>query len=512
MSDSRVGTPVLELKKLNKSFSGVQVLKDINLTLRRKGSVLGLVGENGAGKSTMMNILGGVLQRDSGEILLDGAAFNPKSAVDADQAGIALIHQELNLFLNMTIAENLYLNGAPGTKLGLLSHRSMNNGARKVLQRVGIEVQPGTLMDDLSMGVRQMVEIAKALSQKARIVVFDEPTTSLSNKEKKDLFSIIRELSKSGISMIYISHTLDDVLALCDEVAVIRDGAIIGQSPISEMNKGRMISMMVGRKLDQLFPFAEKKPAEVRLSVENLCQGKTLRNISFSLRSGEILGLFGLMGAGRSELARAIYGVDPVDSGRILFKDKHVEHPAPQWWIENGMAYITENRREEGLLMPKSVKENLVLASLQKMSRSFGAVDTKAEEKYSDLAIERLDIKTYDKARQLARMLSGGNQQKVVIGKWLLTKPEVFIVDEPTRGVDVGAKFEIYTHLNVLAQEGSAILFISSEMEELIGVCDRIMVMCSGEITGELTREDFSQEKLLTLAIRSATHEHAAAD
>jgi len=356
------------------------------------------------------------------------------------------------------------------------------------------------------------VEIAKALSQKARIVVFDEPTTSLSTKEKKDLFSIIRELSKTGISMIYISHTLDDVLALCDEVAVIRDGAIMGQSPISEMNKGKMISMMVGRKLDQLFPFAEKKPAEIRLSVEDLCQGKTLRHISFSLRSGEIVGLFGLMGAGRSELARAIYGVDPVESGRILFKNKPVDHPAPSWWIENGMAYITENRREEGLLMPKSVKENLVLASLQRMRKSFGAVDTKAEEKYSDQAIERLDIKTYDKARQLARMLSGGNQQKVVIGKWLLTSPEVFIVDEPTRGVDVGAKFEIYTHLNTLAREGSAILFISSEMEELIGVCDRIMVMCSGEITGELQREEFSQEKLLTLAIRSATHEHAAAD
>jgi len=499
--------PVLMLRQLNKSFSGVQVLKSINLTLRKKGSILGLVGENGAGKSTMMNILGGILQRDSGEMLLDGVSFNPRSAVDADQAGIALIHQELNLFLNMSLAENLYLNGAPGTTLGLLSYRVMNREAGKALQRVGIDLSPATPMDRLSMGLRQMVEIAKALSRNARIVVFDEPTTSLSNTEKQHLFDIIRELSGNGIAMIYISHTLDDVLALCDEVAVIRDGSIVGQSPIAEMNKSRMISMMVGRKLDQLFPYVEKKPAEEMLRVDELCQRGTLRNISFSLRSGEIVGLFGLMGAGRSELARAIYGVDPTESGNIFLQGQLVRAPSPEWWIENGMAYITENRREEGLLMPKSVKENLVLASLRTMRKKSGAVDTQREERDSLSAIERLSIKTYDKSRQLARMLSGGNQQKVVIGKWLLTKPRVFIVDEPTRGVDIGAKFEIYTHLNSLALEGSAILFISSEMEELIGVCDRILVMCGGEVTGELERGDFSQEKLLTLAIRSAAHE-----
>ena len=505
-------TPVLALRHLNKSFSGVPVLRDITLTLGRKGSILGLVGENGAGKSTMMNILGGILPRDSGEILLDGALFNPRSAVDADQAGIALIHQELNLFLNMTIAENLYLNDAPGKRLGLLSYRAMNAEAWKELQRVGIDVHPATLMETISMGVRQLVEIAKALSKKARIVVFDEPTTSLSSKEKKALFAIIRDLSAKGISMIYISHTLDDVLELCDEVAVIRDGSIMGQSPISEMTKTKMISMMVGRKLDQLFPYAEKSPAEVMLEVKGLCQWKTLRDISFSLRRGEIVGLFGLMGAGRSELARAIYGIDDIEAGEISFCGKAVRRPRPQWWIENGMAYITENRREEGLLMPKSVKENLVLASLRNMRRRLGAVNVKLEESYSAAAIDRLGIKTYDKSRQMARMLSGGNQQKVVIGKWLLTEPKVFIVDEPTRGVDVGAKFEIYTHLNKMAVEGSAILFISSEMEELIGICDRIMVMCGGTITGELARGDFSQEKLLTLAIRSGTHAHSAVD
>ena len=504
--------PVLELIGLNKSFSGVQVLKDVHLTLERKGSILGLVGENGAGKSTMMNILGGVLQRDSGQILLDGAPYNPKSATDADRAGIALIHQELNLFLNLTIAENLYLGGAPGSRAGLLSYRVMNREAQQELRRVGVDFSPGTPVAALSMGMRQMVEIAKALSKDARLVVFDEPTTSLSDKEKRHLFSIIRELAAKGISMIYISHTLDDVLALCDQVAVMRDGSVIGQSPVGEMDKAGMISMMVGRKIEQLYPFVEKKPGAPALRLEGLSAPKAFRDVSFELRSGEIVGLFGLMGAGRSELARGIYGVDPLESGRILFKGQPVRHPAPEWWIEHGMAYITENRREEGLLMPKSVKENLVLASLRTLRRRFGAVDTRQEERESESVIQRLSIRTYDKARQSASKLSGGNQQKVVIGKWLMNRPEVFIVDEPTRGVDVGAKFEIYNHLNTLAQEGSAILFISSEMEELIGVCDRILVMCAGAITGELARGEFDQERLLTLAIRSIKDEHFTAE
>ena len=507
-----MGTPILSLRQLNKSFSGVRVLKDVDLTLRTKGSILGLVGENGAGKSTMMNILGGVLPRDSGEMLLEGRPYNPRSAVDADRAGIALIHQELNLFLNMSIAENLYLNGAPGTTLGLLSYRVMNTEAARVLQRVGIDINPSTLMDSLSMGLRQLIEIAKALAKNARIVVFDEPTTSLSDKEKKHLFSIIRELSGTGISMIYISHTLDEVLALCGEVAVIRDGSIMAQTPIAEMTKSRMISLMVGRKLDQLFPFVEKEPGDSVLEVKELHQGRTLKDISFTLRRGEIVGLFGLMGAGRSELARAIYGVDPVDAGELFFKGRPVRHPSPEWWIENGMAYITENRRDEGLLMPKTVKENIVLASLRHLRKAFGAVDRKTEERDASSVIEQLAIKTFDKSKQTAQTLSGGNQQKVVIGKWLMTRPQVFIVDEPTRGVDVGAKFEIYNHLNEMARDGCAILFISSEMEELIGVCDRIMVMSSGAITGELARESFTQEALLTLAIRSITHEHFTTD
>ncbi|MGA2548180.1 MAG: sugar ABC transporter ATP-binding protein [Rectinemataceae bacterium] len=493
--------PVLRLSQVNKSFAGVSVLKDISLTLGEKGSILGLVGENGAGKSTMMNILGGVLQRDSGEILIDGRPYNPRSAIDADAVGIAFIHQELNLFPNLTIAENLYLNGAPGSKAGILSYPAMNSASRKVMQYVGIELSPSTVVDALPIGMRQMVEIAKALAKNARIIVFDEPTTSLCTEEKKQLFAIIRDISAKGISMIYISHTLEDVLALCDEVAVLRDGGLVDQLPIEKCNKAEIISMMVGRKLDQLFPYVEKSPGEVLLRVEALSRRKVFRDISFSLASGEIVGLFGLMGAGRSELASAIYGIDPIESGEIFLRGSPVRSPSPEWWIRNGLAYITENRREEGLLMPKTVRENLVLANLRTMRKGLGAVDRQREEKDSSAMIRRLSIKTYDKSRQSALALSGGNQQKVVIGKWLLTNPRIFLVDEPTRGIDVGAKFEIYNHLNALAKDGSAILFISSEMEELIGVCDRILVMSNGSLAGELERERFDQEEMLNLAI-----------
>ena len=383
----------------------------------------------------------------------------------------------------------------------------MTREASRVLTRVGIRLKPSTLMDELSMGQQQLVEIAKALAKKTRIMVFDEPTTSLSTAEKKHLFSIIRELSAAGISIIYISHNLDDVLDLCGEVAVIRDGNVMCQSPISEMTKSRMISLMVGRKLDQLFPFVEKRLGETVVEAKEIRQGRTLRDISFSLRRGEIAGLFGLMGAGRSELARAIYGLDPIEAGEMSFKGLPVKRPSPEWWIANGMAYITENRREEGLLLSKTVKENLVLASLRHLAELFGAVDTKAEEREATSAIEQLSIKTFDKSRQTVQTLSGGNQQKVVIGKWLLTEPEVLIADEPTRGVDVGAKQEIYNHINEMARNGCAVLFISSEMEELIGVCDRIMVMCDGAVTGEVSRDAFSQDAILALAIRGATEE-----
>ena len=502
----------LQLRDINKSFTGVQVLNDVTLTVPEPGTVLGLVGENGAGKSTLMNILGGVLPRDSGEIVFDGSSYEPKSPKDAERVGIALIHQELNLFLNMTIAENLYLGGAPGSRLGVLSYRTMNAKAKEELARVGIDLSATTKVERLPMGVRQMVEIAKALSKNARVVVFDEPTTSLANREKRHLFTIIRDLAERGIGMIYISHTLDDVLEICDEVAVLRDGVVMDQSPIVDMPKERMISLMVGRKLDQLYPYVKKSAAEELFRAEAISGPSGFANVSFSLHRGEIVGLFGLMGAGRSELGSGIYGVDAVTEGMIDCKGKEGYSLCRDPWLGKGVAYITENRREEGLLMPKSVRDNLVLATLRDLKGTFGALDKKQEDELSSSSIDRLRIRTFDKNKQTAAMLSGGNQQKVVIGKWLLTQPEVFLMDEPTRGVDVGAKFEIYNHINTLAKEGSAVLFISSEMEELIGVCDRIMVMCNGSLTGELERSEFDQERLLALAIRRISHEHFVAE
>jgi ribose transport system ATP-binding protein len=494
---------LLRLQGIEKSFAGVKVLEAVSLEVRR-GTVLGLVGENGAGKSTLMNILGGVLPRDAGTMLMNGAEYSPSNPTEATRQGILFIHQELNLFTNLTVAENLFAEGFPRSGAGSISYRKMDAEARRVLDQLGEKVNPRTLAGDLPMGTRQMVEIGKALTKDAKIIIFDEPTTSLSTKEKEKLFTIIGELSRRGVSVIYISHMLDDVMRLCDEVAVLRDGRLITQAPKATLAKHQIIHMMVGRELSMLFPYVEKDPGAEILRVENLCQGRTLSSVSFSLREGEIVGLFGLMGAGRSELVKALYGVDPFDSGSIFFRGQRVARPRPADWIKRGVALVTENRREEGLLMTKSVKENLVLAHLTQMRGVLDSVNTKKENSAADWAVEKLRIRTHDKSSQQAVMLSGGNQQKTVVGKWLLTEPRVFLLDEPTRGIDVGAKYELYTHINDLVKNKIAVLFISSEMEELMGVCDRICVMSRGRMTGEMLREHFDKEKLLTYAIEGA--------
>jgi ribose transport system ATP-binding protein len=494
---------LLRLEHVDKSFSGVTVLDNVTIELRG-GTVLGLVGENGAGKSTLMNILGGILPKDAGRMELNGNDFSPSNPTEASRRGIVFIHQELNLFTNLSVAENIFAESFPRNGVGSISYKKMNQEARRVLEMLGERVNPRALAGDLPMGTRQMVEISKALTGDAKIIIFDEPTTSLSTKEKERLFSIIKELAQKDVSIIYISHMLDDVFLLCDEIAVLRDGKLIAQQYTVDLTKGQVIKMMVGRELSKLFPFVQKNVGQEVLRVENMSQGKMLHGVSILLREGEIVGLFGLMGAGRSEFVKALYGVDEFDAGSIFFKGKHMPKPSPAAWIRKGVALITENRREEGLLMPKSVKDNLVLAHLEQIKGPLNSVNVNRENTASDGVIEKLRIRTYDKNRQQAIMLSGGNQQKTVIGKWLLTQPKVFLLDEPTRGIDVGAKYELYNHINDLAQNDSAILFISSEMEELMGVCDRILVMCRGRIAGELRREDFDQEKMLKLAIEGA--------
>jgi len=492
---------ILRLENINKSFSSIRVLIDINLKLRR-GSILGLCGENGAGKSTLMNVLGGVYQRDSGKIILNNEEFKPESPRDAQKAGIAFIHQELNLFSNLTVVQNFMIENLPIKKrVGLIDEQKIRNSTKKALEEFGEDINITSLISDLDMGHRQLVEIAKETSKNAQIIIFDEPTTSLSNKEKGTLFNIIRRLSKKGVSIIYISHILDDIFELCDDIVVLRDGKTVGADKKGNLSKHQVIRLMVNTEISDMYPRITKTVGEFVFSAKNIFQKDVLLDINISLQQGEIVGLFGLMGAGRSELVRALYGVDKIDSGTVTVYGKEVKNITPINMKKLGVAYITEDRRNEGLLIDKTIKENIVLSILKKLQGKNGLIDKTQEDIKSSGMINTLSIKTYDQNKQKAGQLSGGNQQKVVIGKWLLTESKILFLDEPTRGVDVGAKYEIYNYMNQLASEGSSILFVSSEMEELMGVCDRILVMKKGKITGQLKQNEYKQEKILEMAI-----------
>jgi ribose transport system ATP-binding protein len=489
----------LEILKLNKYFGNNKVLEDVTLTLTQD-SILGLVGENGAGKSTMMNILGGNYERTSGEILIDGVPYLPNNARDAVDAGVAFIHQELNIFTNLTVAENIFLDNI-NERRPFFSYKEINQNATQIMNDLGIDVDVKEKLESLPMGKRQLVEIAKAVSKNARIVIFDEPTTSLSNAEKEKLFHIIRDLSKQHISMIYISHTLEDVLNICDEIAVLRDGRITAQKHTAEWTKDAIVTKMIGREIDNLYPYAVKNIGEVVLRTEDLTQTGVFEKVDIALKSGEITGLFGLVGAGRSELVRSMFGLDKINAGCLHVGGEKITQPNPIKSKQLGMAFVTENRREEGLLLNKSVKDNIVMTRLQDLSVRPGYVSDKKAERESQRMVDKLKIRTQDQLHQLVRELSGGNQQKVVIGKWLLCDPKIFILDEPTKGIDVGAKYDVYNYMNNLVAEGAAILMISSEVEELMGICDRIVVMSKGTIRGEFDRSDYDQEKILKMAL-----------
>ena len=497
---------ILELKDVRKGFFGVEVLHGVNLAFKR-GEVYGLVGENGAGKSTLMNIIGGVFPADGGEMLLDGKPYQPVTPRDARAARIAFIHQELNLFSNLTVAENLYIDELPKTKMGAVDYRLMRREAGSKLKELGLDINPGALVNDLPMGVRQTVEIAKALLMDAHIILFDEPTTSLSEKEKDYLFKTIRSLKERGVAIVYISHILEDVFDLCDEISVLRDGAIIGSRRRGEFEKGDIVSMMVGRKLEKVYPTIEKEIGGELFSARDITAPPAVKGCSLTLHHGEVLGIFGLMGAGRTELVRAMYGLDPMASGSMVFDGQEIKKPVPKDCINRGIAFITEDRRGEGLLMPKPVDENLILVKIDEIATKLKVVPKKEDDRLTDESIRELGIKVSNKKLQLATNLSGGNQQKVVIGKWLMKSPKMLIMDEPTRGVDVGAKYEIYVLILELAKQGSGVLMISSEMEELMGVCDRIIVMGNGRFRGELTKAEFNQEKIMAMALGGEEHE-----
>ena len=491
---------LLECSQIGKSYFGVSVLRGVNLSLAA-GSVLGLVGENGAGKSTLMNILGGVTQPDAGQMQFDGAAYAPQTPAEATRRGVAFVHQELNLFTNLSIAENLFIPSFPKNKFGFIDRQLMRTKTAEMLRAVSLDISPDTQVERLSPGERQLVEIARALGQNARLIIFDEPTTSLTSRETDRLFALIERLRTQGIAMIYISHVLADVFRLCDEMIVLRDGEVVGTGRKDEFTTERLITLMVGRSLDQLYPErATTIATETVMRVAQLSQPGVIEGISFELRRGEILGVAGLMGAGRTELARILFGLDPCASGSIMLNGEEISALSTRARIARGLAFLTENRREEGLLMDAAISDNLALTALPQFTS--GAL---LDHSRLNAAVEQIaasvQIRGGGQTRQPVKTLSGGNQQKVVLGKWLLRNPAVLILDEPTRGVDVGARSEIYRIIQQLAATGAGILFISSEIEELTGVCDRVLVMQRGAVTACFDRHEFDRERILGAAL-----------
>ena len=495
---------LLEMKEISKSFPGVKVLNDVQLTLSG-GELLALMGENGAGKSTLMKILGGIYERDSGTIIVKGEAQEKMTPDLASKLGIAIIHQELNLIPHLSVMENIFL-GREFTygKSGFVNWRKMRQETKYWLDQLDIQMDPDTLVGDLSVGQQQMIEIAKALSMQADILVLDEPTAALTNREIEALFQVIASLKEKGVGMIYISHRMEEIFQVSDRITVLRDGQYVGTVETAKTSMDELVRMMVGREITDRFPKVEVKPGEERLRVENLSVKGKLAGISFSVKSGEIVGVAGLMGAGRTEMAKAIFGLEHVQQGQVFVDGQPVRITRPLDAIRAGIALVTEDRKEEGLVLSLPVRENISLPNLEKVS-SMGVLKPKAEQELSSDTIRRLLIKTAG-GEQIVGSLSGGNQQKVVIGKWLATQPKILILDEPTRGVDIGAKKEIYDIMNHLAQSGVAILMISSELPEVLGMSDRVLVMHEGRITGEFSREEATQESIMHAATGGKSH------
>ena len=494
---------VLRAESITKSFPGVKALKGVSLELHR-GEVLALIGENGAGKSTLMKILAGIQLPDDGTLTVNGQQVEFQSVQQANEAGIALIHQELNLCENLDLAANIYL-GRESHFAGLLRSRQLHDQAQHFLKDIGLVEPSTTLAGDLSVGKRQMVEIAKALSTKANILIMDEPTSSLSQQEAENLFRIIRELKDRGVSIIYISHRLGEVKELADRVEVFRDGENAGSLAKDEITHDAMVQLMVGREINDLFVTREFQPTEVLLEVDGLrTPACPEHELTFSINRGEIVGLAGLVGAGRTELLTTLFGVTPAIEGEIQLDGLSAQIDSPLTAIQMGIALVPEDRKATGLVLEMAVRENISLPSLDRHATAASFTRRADEIRLSDQMVEQLSIKT-PSGDQQAKFLSGGNQQKIVIAKWLALNPKLFLLDEPTRGVDVGAKREIYDLIHRLAADGATVLFVSSEMEEVLGLADRILVMHEGRMTGELLRPDFSDQAVMTLATGGQT-------
>ena len=496
-------TARLAVEGLEKSFFGVKVLHDVSFQAYG-GSVLGIVGENGSGKSTTMNLIAGVLPRDRGTVLLDGKVFEPRSRRESDAAGIAFIQQELNIFPNLSVAENLFLVRPPRSfsVLPLISRRQMHNRAKELLRMVDLTVSPSTLAGQLSAGERQLLEIARGLASDARVFILDEPTSSLTGREAARLFDIVRRLQQRDVAILYISHNLEDVLQLCSDVVVMRDGRVTMRATTEGLTPNDLVPAMVGRTIEALFPTRELTPraAAPILEVSGLGEPGVLEGINLQLAPGEIVGIAGLMGSGRSELARMLFGLDGHSQGVIRVNGRVLPPGDIKARMDAGVAFLTEDRRHEGLMPDASVADNMALAALPMFAAGGGLVRTDPLLAAIRALAQRLNLKSGDIRTAPIRTLSGGNQQKVILGRWLLRQPKLFILDEPTRGVDVGAKEEIYRLLAEMAQAGMAILMISSELEELVGLCDRMLVMRRGELTAQFERVAFDREMILRAA------------
>lgn len=496
-------TDLLTMEGIHKSFSGVKVLENVQFSLRQ-GEVHALMGENGAGKSTLMKILSGIYSKDAGSIQIQGTESSASSPKTAQALGVAIIHQELNMIPDLSISENMFLGREFKLgRTGFINWSRMAAEAKIYLQQLGMDINPDRLVGELSVGQQQMVEIAKALSMQAKILVLDEPTAALTKREIEKLFQLIANLKNQGVGMIYISHRMEEIFQISDRITVLRDGRYIGTRDTSDTTMDELVQMMVGREIKERFPKVEAKIGEERLRAEGLSQDGKLYDINFSLRAGEILGIAGLMGSGRSELAKALFGVGKYQ-GKIFVKDKLVRIKGPAEAIKAGLALITEDRKGEGLVIDLSVRENLALPNLRSLSR-YGFISHRSEQDFVDDSIQKLKVKVHHSGQEV-NSLSGGNQQKVVIGKWLATQPKVLILDEPTRGVDIGAKREIYDLMNQLVQQGVAIIMISSELPEVLGMSDRILVMHEGRITGEFSRENATQETIMVAATGGKSH------
>ena len=492
---------LLEMRGITKEFPGVKALDGVSLTVR-PGTVHALMGENGAGKSTLMKCLFGIYAKDSGTITLEGKEVNFKSSKEAMENGVAMVHQELNQALTRTVTDNLWLGRYPKVGGIMVSESIMRKRTKEIFDQLEVHVDPKAIMSTMPVSQRQMVEIAKAVSYNAKVIVFDEPTSSLTETEVEHLFRIINMLRDKGCGIIYISHKMEEILRISDEVTIMRDGQYVATRPASELTMEEIIRLMVGRELTNRFPPKENVPGETILEVEHLAGKYTrLKDASFQLRAGEILGIAGLDGSGRTEVLENLFGSMTKSGGTIRLHGKEIKNRNPRESIKNGFALLTEERRATGIFGIRSILDNTVISNLRHYLIGGICLSDKKMRQDTEWAIQAMRIKTPSQETQI-RSLSGGNQQKVIIGRWLLTKPEVLLLDEPTRGIDVGAKYEIYELIINLAKEGKGVIMVSSEMPELLGVCDRILVMSGGQLAGEVDAKNTSQEEILTLAAK----------